>query len=107
MKTTAILLTLSFVFVSFLNAQNNPAKTKNSHTQKEVVVEDGFASLLANNAEIHKTKPVYFQRKPRLRSNQGNHDPFSSQSNPFANRGEIVCCVHPLIIEQYNPRKEN
>jgi len=107
MKTTVILLALSFVCASFLNAQNDQFKTKKTNTQEEVYMEDGFAGLLVNGPESNNPESVYLHQMKRTKLNQGNLLRLSVQTNPFSARGIRICCFHPDKIEQYNAIKGN
>lgn len=108
MKKIVILLALSFVFVSFMNAQNDQTKTKNPNAQNEVYMEDGFTSLLGNSPESYNQNSGANQYAGRTRLNPEHLNRFLTTGiNPFSARGTRLCCFNPGKIEQYNPIKEN
>ena len=107
MKTTVIILALSFVCVSLVNAQNNTTKSKSQNKQAEIVIEDGFITLMANSPFSTGSENMNLDQMKRTKQNLGNQLRFSNQRVLFRESGKIICCFHPTRIEQYNPLKEN
>lgn len=108
MKKLVILLALSFVFVSFLKAQNKQTKVKKTNSVEYVNPEHAFSLLFDSSPETPIVKPVYNPQVERT-SNQADRDQIFTawRIDPFNPGNIMICCYRPVIIEPYNAIKED